>query len=48
MTSEPHTTARGTRIVWWLAAALACAVVFAAWRDPHLMVSLATVIKACF
>lgn len=35
---------------WWVwaGAALACAVVFAAWRDPHLMVEVSGLIKACF
>ena len=32
----------------WLAAALALALVFAAYRSPHLVVDLASRVWACF
>lgn len=39
--------ARWTRPLAWAAAATALALVFAAYRDPHLMVDLAGRVWAC-
>ena len=32
----------------WCAAASACALVFAAWMNPHLAVEVATFVRSCF
>jgi hypothetical protein len=39
---------RGARIAMWAAALLTLAAVFAAYLDPHVMVSLANQLWACF
>lgn len=39
---------RRARIGTWIAALLALAAVFAAYLNPHLMVSLANQLWACF
>jgi hypothetical protein len=39
---------RRARIAVWTAALLALATVFAAYLDPHVMVSLANQLWACF
>ncbi|MFO1220900.1 MAG: hypothetical protein U1E89_21250 [Burkholderiaceae bacterium] len=43
---EPPRT--GRRVIAWAAAALVLALVFAAYRNPHLMVDLANRLWACF
>ena len=39
---------RHRRIVVWVGAALALAVTFIAWLNPHLAVTLADQIRSCF
>ena len=36
------------RLLAWLILLAACALVFAAWRSPHLVLELGQLIRACF
>jgi hypothetical protein len=38
----------GMRLLAWSGAAVACALVFAAWMNPHLAVEVASFVRSCF
>lgn len=36
------------RVLAWALAGLACALVFTAWRNPHLALEVSQFIRSCF